>query len=73
MNQRTIAKTSKQVGIQNTTLYISLDKKLFNGSDDCFVSRIAHNVQEASQLVEVGFEYVTGEYDDGGKIFRKRN
>jgi hypothetical protein len=27
------------------------------------------NVQEACALIEVGFEYVTGEYNDGGKIF----
>jgi len=28
--------------------------------------------KKAVKLVEVGFEYVTGDYDDGGKIFRKR-
>jgi len=33
---------------------------------------VAKNVEEAKKLVKVGFEYVTGEYDDGGKIFRKR-
>lgn len=56
----------------NTLLYVQLDQKLFQGMDDSFITRIAHNVQEAAALVEVGFEYVTGEYDDGGKIFRKR-
>jgi hypothetical protein len=30
------------------------------------------NTQEACKLAEAGFEYVTGEYTDGGKIFRKR-
>jgi len=29
-------------------------------------------MHEACGLVEAGFEYVTGNYDDGGKIFRKR-
>jgi hypothetical protein len=29
-------------------------------------------VEEACDLMEAGFEYVTGEYHDGGKIFRKR-
>jgi hypothetical protein len=24
------------------------------------------------RFIEAGFEYVTGEYDDGGKLFRKR-
>jgi hypothetical protein len=31
------------------------------------------NVKEASELIELGFEYVTGEYNDGGKIFRRRS
>jgi hypothetical protein len=30
------------------------------------------NVKEAAELVELGFEYVTGEYDDGGKLFKKK-
>ena len=55
-----------------TLLYIQLDQKLFKQSDDSFTTKIAHNVDEAAALVEVGFEYVTGEYDDGGKLFRKR-
>ena len=41
--------------------------------DDKFTARVAHNVKEACDLIEVGFEYVTGGYNDGGKIFRKRN
>ena len=35
------------------------------------MSKIARNVKEACALVNAGFEYVTGEYKDGGKIFRK--
>jgi integrase len=54
-----------------TLLYIQLDQKLFKQSDDSFTTKIAHNVNEAAALVEVGFEYVTGEYSDGGKLFRK--
>ena len=34
--------------------------------------KTAMNVKEATELIELGFEYVTGEYSDGGKIFRKR-
>jgi integrase/predicted RNA-binding Zn-ribbon protein involved in translation (DUF1610 family) len=59
--------------IQNTLIYIDLECKLFNNINDNFTSRVAHNVGEACQLIEAGFEYVTGEYNDGGKIFRKRN
>lgn len=38
--------------------------------DDCYV-KVAHNVEEACELVKQGFRYETGEYIDGGKIFRK--
>jgi len=56
----------------NTLLCIQLDQKLFKDMDDSFITRIAHNAQEACGLVEVGFDYIAGEYSDGGKIFRKR-
>jgi integrase len=55
-----------------TLMYIQLNKNLFNPSNDTFITKTAKNVEEAAKLVEVGFEYVTGEYDDGGKLFRKR-
>ena len=58
--------------IQNTLVYIDLETALFNREDDQFTARVATNTKEASKLVEVGFEYVTGDYADGGKIFRKR-
>ena len=58
--------------IQNTMIYIDLETALFNKTNDGFFVRVAHNVKEACDLVEAGFEYVTGEYNDGGKILRKR-
>jgi integrase/predicted RNA-binding Zn-ribbon protein involved in translation (DUF1610 family) len=59
--------------IDNTELYIQLEKNLFgNLSNDQFTTKVACNTEEACKLIEVGFEYVTGEYADGGKIFRKR-
>ena len=59
--------------LENTRLYIQLEKSLFkNLPNDLFITRIAHDSIEACSFVEVGFEYVTGEYIDGGKIFRKR-
>ena len=57
---------------RNTMRYIQLEKALFNSGKDQFHVRVAKNVAEACPLVEVGFEYVTGNYDDGDKIFRKR-
>lgn len=59
--------------IQNTLIYIDLESRLFNSTSDGFTTRIAYMVGEACSLIESGFEYVTGEYNDGGKIFRKRN
>ncbi len=56
----------------NTLLYVQLDEKLFKEDNDNFITHVAHNVQEACRLIETGFEYVTGEYNNGGKIFRKR-
>ena len=58
--------------VQNTEVYINLENTLFQTPNDEFTSKVATNAQEACQLVETGFEYVTGEYNDGGKIFRKR-
>ena len=40
--------------------------------DDQFFVKVAANVQEACALIEDGFEYVTREYNGGGKVFRKR-
>jgi hypothetical protein len=59
--------------IENTLIYIDLESKIFNNSSDGFTTRVAHNVGEACSPIEAGFEYVTGEYNDGGKIFRRRN
>ena len=59
--------------IRNTLKYINLENMLFPETDDQYTVKVANNVKEATGLIEVGFEYVTGEYDDGGKIFRKRS
>ena len=56
----------------NTLLYVQLDQKLFKDYDDGFTVHVAHNVGEAVSLIETGFEYVTGRYNHGGRIFRKR-
>jgi hypothetical protein len=54
--------------VQSTELYT----QLIDFRDDEYHSAVARTVEEAQKLVETGFEYVTGEYSDGGKIFRKR-
>ncbi len=56
--------------IQNTMVYITLSRELFKGQQE-YVSKVAKDAREACALVDAGFEYVTGEYCDGGKTFRK--
>jgi len=58
--------------IENTLKYIDLETSLYGFTEDQFTVRVATNVEEACDFAESGFEYVTGEYMDGGKIFRKR-
>jgi len=58
--------------IRSTLKYIDLETNIFTNTDDQFFAKVANNIQEACALIEVGFEYVTGDYHDGGKIFRKR-
>jgi len=54
--------------IKNTLIYTQL---LPFKEEDQFICKVACNTGEACKLIEDGFTYVTGEYDDGGKIFRK--
>ena len=58
--------------LDNIQIYVQLDQKLFKYLDEGFVCRVAHNAAEAIELIETGFEFVTGQYNDGGKLFRKR-
>jgi len=59
--------------LDTTALYIQLDKVLFQEANDGFHLATARTIEEAGKLIKVGFEYVTGEYNDGSKIFKKRN
>jgi hypothetical protein len=52
--------------IKNTLRYT----QLVNFKEDEFVCKAARTVQEASQLIEAGFEYVCDV--EGVKLFRKR-
>ena len=53
--------------INSTLLYT----QLISFKDKDYHVKVAQDVQEACELVKTGFQYVTGEYTDGGKIFRK--
>lgn len=59
-------------GVAGTLKYINLETYLFGTTRDQFIVKVATDVKEASQLTEVGFDYLTDEYNDGGKLFRKR-
>lgn len=37
------------------------------------ICEIALNIQKAKKLMEQGFKYETGEYNDGDKLFYKYN
>ncbi|MEM2112289.1 MAG: hypothetical protein QXX08_10520, partial [Candidatus Bathyarchaeia archaeon] len=56
--------------IYNTLIYITLAEGAFQIQTRIHLKR-RKKVKEACTLIEAGFEYVTGEYNDGGKIFRK--
>jgi len=58
--------------VKNTRVYVHTEAAIFDGKSDQFYAALARDAQEACKLTESGFEYVTGEYDDGGKLFRKR-
>jgi integrase/recombinase XerD len=58
--------------LQSTQIYINMAQAHFADNADDYHVKVATTVKEAMALIKVGFEYITGEYDDGGKIFRKR-
>jgi len=59
--------------IKNTLIYIDIERAIYGSlKGEEFTVRVAADVKEACELIEAGFEYVTGEYNDGGKLFRKR-
>ena len=57
--------------IDNTLIYITLEQTLFGTPENLeFHVKVAHNRDEACELVKVGFDYVCEKEDF--KIFRKR-
>jgi integrase len=66
---RDIIYTQRKLGhrnLKNTMRYV----QLIDFEHEEFTSAVARNLQEACQLVEAGFDYITEM--DGNKIFRKR-
>ena len=53
-----------------TEIYINMEKMAFNSTYNEYNVKVASTIEEACQLLEVGFEYVTE--IDGKKLFRQR-
>jgi hypothetical protein len=45
---------------------------MFSGKNERFHAAVAASPEQAVNLMEAGFEYVTGKYNNGRKLFRKR-
>ena len=56
--------------INNTLIYVQIEKTLFNQDNDEFTVKIAKDPEEIKSLLETGFEYVCEK--DGLMFFRKR-
>ena len=56
--------------IKNTLLYIQLEEAIFQKESEEYICKVAGSVDEAKELIELGFEYVTEM--EGVKLFRKR-
>jgi len=66
-----VMKTLGHKAIQSTLIYIDLERGIFNSpKNDEYTVRVAKTLDEACNLLEAGFEYVTNM--DDAKIFRKR-
>ena len=59
--------------VTSTMLYINLETVTFRTQDDQFHVKVAHTLDEACKLLEVGFEYVCDMENVNVKIFRKRH
>ena len=57
--------------IENTMLYINIESALFLTTSDEWTCKATTNDNEATQLIENGFEYITTT-PNGLMLFRKR-
>jgi len=69
---RDILYVKQQLGhkrLDTTLIYVQLVSFDEENEYEC---KTANDSKKAKRLIEKGYEYVTGEYKDGGKLFRKR-
>ena len=55
--------------IKNTLMYVQLAEMISKGDDE-YVCKAAKTLEEATKLIEIGFEFITD--IDGYKLFKKR-
>ena len=56
--------------LQHTRKYVILEKALYQNQSDDFLCKVARTVKEASELIELGFEFVNE--INGSYLYRKR-
>jgi len=56
--------------IESTMVYINLEQALFLEQNDQYTCKTANTINEATQLIEAGFEYI--QEIDGIRLYRKR-
>ena len=56
--------------IMNTMCYVHLSELIYKQEKDDYIYRVARTINEATKLMEAGFEHVCDV--EGVKIFRKR-
>ena len=56
--------------VENTMIYVTIEQSAFQTESDEFTSKVAHDADEACELIETGFEYIGNIH--GAEIFRKR-
>lgn len=44
--------------LQHTRKYVQLERAMFHSTDDSFICKVAGTTDEATELIELGFEYV---------------
>jgi integrase len=64
-----VMRHSRHKKLETTMHYI---RGITTSGEEEFICKAAATPQEATVLIEQGFQYITGEYNDGRKLFRKR-
>ena len=57
--------------ILTTQTYVELYEDLYDNQERETMGEIALNIQEAKKLMERGFKYECGQFNDGGMLFYK--